>query len=475
MIIRQNQGLFTQNRYNYTQSQLNNTLNKLSSGYKINQAADDAAGLGISEKMRGQIRGLHRAGENIQNGLLLLQTADGGLGTITDPNLLRMRELAIQAANDTLTNDDRFKIQMEIDAIKEGIDDIVDGTEFNTIKVLRPPAELPTATPNGVVDIVLVFDNTGSMSSKQQNFAANIQNLISSIQGKGVSDIRIGILSYYDSNYEKSDFAGDKWTSDISEVIAEINRISATNDGGTENNMTAIEEVVNFYDFREYPNSNTNYKHLIIITDELGDDDYKTQDIAQLLKDQHIMLHGVMDSAPGLDHVIRETGGQKVQLNGNPNWGADLSKNIGEAIGSSANTPQEEGDMHPLILQVGANAGQHIKLNLYDCRTTTIGIDKVSVITREDAEQALTIIDKALQQISSYRSEYGAFYNRLEYAYNNVQNAEENLIHAESLLRDTDMAQEMSKLKKDQLLLQSSQAMMAQINQMSQGILTLLK
>ncbi|WP_341302078.1 hypothetical protein MHB44_06720 [Lysinibacillus sp. FSL H8-0500] len=87
MLIRHNQGLFTQNRYNYTQSQLNNTLNKLSSGYKINQAADDAAGLGISEKMRGQIRGLHRAGGNIQNGLLLLQTVDGGLGTITDPNL----------------------------------------------------------------------------------------------------------------------------------------------------------------------------------------------------------------------------------------------------------------------------------------------------------------------------------------------------------------------------------------------------
>lgn len=475
MRIQYNQGLFTQNRYNYTNTQLNKTLNKLSSGYKITQAADDAAGLGVSEGMRAQIRGLHKAGENIQNGLSLLQTADEGLASITDPNLLRMRELAIQAANDTLTNDDRLKIQMEIDAIKEGIDDIANGLEFNTIKVLSPPVETPVATPNGVVDLILVFDDTGSMSFRQQNFANNIQDLISSIQGKGVTDIRIGILNYADTSYDKSDFGGNRWTSDINEVIAEINDIAIANRGGIENNMTAIEEVINFYDFREYPNSNTNYKHMIIITDEPGDDNEKAAATAELLKEHNITLHAVMNTSSGLEHVVHETGGQTVQLDGNSNWGSELSQNIGEAIGSSASSVNEEDIMHPLILQVGANEGQNMNINLYDCRTKKIGIDKVSVITHDGAVAVLEIIDNAMQQISNYRSEYGAIYNRLEHAYSNVKNAEENLTKAESLLRDADMAQEISKLKKDQILLQSSQAMMGQINQMSQGILEILK
>ncbi|MGE7809114.1 flagellin, partial [Lysinibacillus capsici] len=94
MRIQYNQGLFTQNRYNQTNSEINKTLNKLSSGYKINQAADDAAGLTISEKMRAQIRGLNQAGENIQDGLSLINTADGALANMLDPNLQRLRELA---------------------------------------------------------------------------------------------------------------------------------------------------------------------------------------------------------------------------------------------------------------------------------------------------------------------------------------------------------------------------------------------
>lgn len=274
--------------------------------------------------MRAQIRGLEQAGLNIQNGLSLLQTADGGLGSINDPHLMRMRELAIQAANDTLTPSDREKVQLEIDQLKRSIDDIADGTEFNTIKVLRPEFELPPANPIGVVDLVFVLDNTGSMSSKQQNIAANMENLINSIKGKGVSDIRIGVLSYYDNTYTKSKFNANLWTTDSKKVVDEINAISQTNKGATENNMQAIKEVVDNYDFRDFDNSTTKYKHLILLTDEYGDDNGRAGEISDLFNANGITLHTVMNNAPGLSQVVKNTGGSSVPLGYNNDWGNQL-------------------------------------------------------------------------------------------------------------------------------------------------------
>ncbi len=117
-----------------TTAQMQKTYEKLSSGYTINRGADDAAGLAISEKMRGQISGLEQAAENIQDGISLMNVAEGGLGQIQNPNLVRMRELIIQAANDTNTMEDRQKIQQELDQIKAGINDIAEGSEFNLIQ-----------------------------------------------------------------------------------------------------------------------------------------------------------------------------------------------------------------------------------------------------------------------------------------------------------------------------------------------------
>lgn len=155
MRIQYNQGLFIQNQYNHTNTELNKTLNKLSSGYKINQAADDAAGLSISEKMRTQIRGLNQAGENIQDGYNLINVMDSALGTMQSPMLNRIRELIIQATNDTNTDNDRALMQQEINGLIEDIDDIVHHTEFNMIKTFIPPSQLtPGSESSGKTDIV---------------------------------------------------------------------------------------------------------------------------------------------------------------------------------------------------------------------------------------------------------------------------------------------------------------------------------
>lgn len=131
--------LNTKNQLKKNNKATSNIMEKLSSGKKINKAADDAAGLAISQKMRAQIRGLDQASQNAQDGISLVQTAEGGLSTINNPHLARLRELAIQSANDTLVDSDREKIQMEVEEIVEAIDDIANNTEFNGINLLNVP------------------------------------------------------------------------------------------------------------------------------------------------------------------------------------------------------------------------------------------------------------------------------------------------------------------------------------------------
>ncbi|ADQ14012.1 flagellin [Halanaerobium hydrogeniformans] len=163
MIINTNAtALNTYNKVNKFQKNLRSSLERLSSGKRINKAADDAAGLAISQKMNGQVRGTAQAQRNVQDGISLLQTAEGGLAEIQDPPLQRMRELALQAANDTYTENDRKAMQNEFDEMKNSIDDIANNTEFNTQKLLNVKIESVTE-----VDSVNGTDETGSTEETQ--------------------------------------------------------------------------------------------------------------------------------------------------------------------------------------------------------------------------------------------------------------------------------------------------------------------
>lgn len=153
-------------------------MEKLSSGLRINKASDDAAGLTISEKMRAQIRGLNQAGENIQDGISLIQTAEGGLASIQDPNLMRLRELAVQAANDTLSNEDRQHIQKEVEQIKHGINEIANGTEFNGIHLLN---NVPRSSETGT-----------TVNWEQKNIGINV-DIITSVEKLGSTYLATGV------------------------------------------------------------------------------------------------------------------------------------------------------------------------------------------------------------------------------------------------------------------------------------------
>ncbi|MGN7479021.1 flagellin N-terminal helical domain-containing protein [Solibacillus silvestris] len=458
MQIRYNQGLFTQNRYNNTNTELNNTLNKLSSGYKINQAADDAAGLSISEKMRAQIRGLNQAGENIQDGLSLINTADGALANILDPNLQRLRELAVQASNDALTDDDRQKIQQEVDQIIKGISDIASNTEFNGILLLAGTSgkDGNSIASGSLAQYVQQVTTSGGVTDKYTynsiDYATaiidfnNIKSAsdVAKLDGKGVyytccSCNQAYSIKFVDGNPDTSRL------NDLNPVMeVDISTITDGNDLISKIIETAYGQPGFVYDptpnnTNILPNGATSFvKHYSQLASDGG----------------KLYIYDYRPEFYGINWPINDSGVFKLNV-------------FGE-------TAESELPFLYLNIQAGSNSGQSVKVTIPSVTVEQLNIDPLSVSSQENANSAITIIDNAITKASNARSTIGAYQNMFEHAYNNVKNAEENLTKAESNLRDADIAKEISELKKNQILLQSSQSMMTQVNQMSQGILEIL-
>ena len=458
MQIQYNQGLFTQNRYNHTNTELNNTLNKLSSGYKINQAADDAAGLSISEKMRAQIRGLNQAGENIQDGLSLINTADGGLANILDPNLQRLRELAVQASNDTLTDEDRLKVQQEVDQIIKGIRDIASNTEFNGMYLLAGTADkdgnsiasgslaqyVQQVTTSGGVTDKYTYNSIDYASAIIDFSNINSASDIANLEGKGVYYTCCTCNQAYSIKFVN----GNPDTSRLNDAnpVMEVDISTLTNGTDLVNKIleTAYGQPGFVYDptppnTNIIPNGATNFvKHYSQLAADGG----------------KIYIYDYRPEYAGVNWPVNDSGVFELNVFGEAEQDKDLF-------------------LH-LNIQVGSNAGQSVKVSIPNVTVEQLNIDPLQVHSQELASAAITQVEQAIAKASKARSTIGAYQNMFEHAYNNVKSAEENLTKAESTLRDADMAKEMTKLKKDQILLQSSQSMMAQINQMNQGILEIL-
>lgn len=466
------------NRSNVNNEKIASNFQRISSGLRINRASDDAAGLSISEKMKALIRGLGQAQSNIEDGKSLVSVAESALGLIMNPNLQRMRELIIQGMNGTYTQEDREKMQTEIDQIKQGIDEIANNTEFNTTKVIRPPLVDEDSKPSGgVADIVFVVDVSGSMGKYQQTVAGNLQKFIGSIESKGVTDIRMGLLTYGNDNYTIEKFNGDKWCIKFEDLNEVLNNLK--NEAWEENGMTAMQLVADKYDFRE--NADAASKHIIILTNEAGDDNYKYDDTLDILKSKGMQVHGVYNTDPSssdysifYNNLIDETGGKSVDIS-DVDWGNQLSSVIGEHIGSESSVEIDEDKMPTLHLQVGPAEGHTFEVELMDARVSKLGIEDVCIDPIENAEESLKKIDEAMAKVSSKRSEFGAYYNALEHIGNNVGNYQINLTNAQSIIESAGIAKEIADLEKNKVLLQASQSMIARSNEVVKGVLELLK
>lgn len=476
------------NKLNAAGNLKSNAMEKISSGMRINKAADDSAGSAIDQKMKAQIRGLEQAGRNIQDGISLIQTAEAGLGSIQDPNLLRMRKLIIQALNGTLNQDDRMTIQNELENVKASIDDIANNTEFNTIKVLSPPlnnteeSTQPTSIPK--LDIVFMVDNSGSMTSNINTVKSGIEDFVSNLNG--VADTKVAIVNLCaGSPYDIKDFQSD--STQIANNLNGLTAVDGTKPYEVIENSIPGGVIGNNLSYRQ-----DSKKVFVVFTDTNNESGSSTElnsknaveglNISMGFDSDDIQTYvfGMGGYFPDsdFDEIVDYTGGKIYHPSGasdiSDKLKNDLVKDIETSISPSFHLQESLGEMPNIELQVGANSGDEFKVELFDARTKNLGIVDVTVNTIEEAKNSLEKVDKAIEIVSQQRGKFGAYQNALEHVSNNVSNYNYNLTSADSRISDADMAKEVMEAAKNGIIQESAQNILKQSDNMQQSVLDLI-
>ena len=396
---------------------------KLASGYRINRAADDAAGLSISEKLRSQVRGLNMASKNIQDGISLVQVADGALNE-THALLQRMRELSVQAANDTNASTDREAIQQEMNQLTAEIDRIATTTSYNSeIYPLNTQKVLPEIQSNGMN--VTLKDSTWS-------------GVYNNSQGGTTYD---GVM--YDTDGQAITLKG----------------ISLDN-----GKNILIDKNGNMGSYIPFAASRV-HKAWIYASHSLSLKDLNTDEDRYVYYMSKTTGHKMYLSA--LDNGI--------DSNGNIEWLLRSSRKIQpETLRYSI--PEPSRNAEGINIQSGCMSGEGIPIDFVDATCSGIGlIVPTDVSSFEKAGDTINNIDEAIDNVSAYRSAFGALQNRLEHAMAVDDNISENTDASESRIRDTDMAKEMVDFSKHSILEQAGQSVLAQANQITQGVLSLIR
>ena len=390
---------------NYTNNTnaVSKNLEKLSSGYRINRAGDDAAGLAISEKMRAQITGLETAQKNASDGVSLVQTAEGAL-TEVHSMLNRMVELADQSANGTYQDTtDRTQLQKEVDQLKEEIDRISEATNFNGLNLLD-------GSMVGGAKIDFTFGTT--------NLTASLGQQSKSVAG---GDATIKIVA--DQNADPG--------------------INVTFNKG------AVE---------------------IKLGTKGADSVYSAKDIEKAVRAAAAAAGAGAAANSNNEKIAKAYAGFK--LSGN-----DIHMKTGDQTAMQAASAFTAGTGDGLKLQIGDTAEDYnqLSVSISSMDSTSLGINGLTIATQEDAGKAVKMINDAINMVSDVRGTLGATQNRLEHTINNLSVTTENMTAAESRIRDVDVAKEMMAYTKNNILVQSAQAMLAQANQTPQGVLQLLQ
>ena len=477
-------------------SAVSKSLEKLSSGYRINRAGDDAAGLAISEKMRAQIKGLTAASDNSQDAISLVQTAEGGLQEVHSM-LNRMQELATKSSNGTYTDDvDRKALQDEVSALKDEINRIADSTNFNGINLLdgsmnsggagiafkinkgtgsnagelvndvnfefsAPEGykiEIKTATGAASAaggagkTLTITLDGTANKEYDQEA----INNLIATASGTP-SELQ-GKVSLKIDNSIVIKNAGAGSVAATQEAVKTVNAtaadaakgitVTSTKGGNVTSTLTFDANAANSLGTTVAGSGNTTMNLV-------GGKSYTASEINDMLSKAGAEMRVSYDGAYTGDELKAAGTGGAFTLAG----GAGLSTGGG------------------LKLQIGdtSDTWNQLELSIEDMHVTSLGIGDIDISGREGAVAAISKIKDAINQVSTSRGKLGAIQNRLEHTINNLGVTTENITAAESRIRDVDMAKEMMEFTKNSVLMQSAQAMLAQANQQPQSILQLLQ
>ena len=464
-------------------------LEKLSSGYRINRAGDDAAGLAISEKMRAQITGLNTAQKNAQDGVSLVQTAEGAL-TEVHSMLNRMVELADQSANGTYDNEvDRANLQKEIKSLKDEVDRIADSTNFNGINLLD-----------------------GSLSATKLDFGktlavggATAATVNAATGTKSAFDVGIGkdgttetlTVEYADENgtlhkveveYTSANTAAgnDKAIKDALSKSELSSVFDITSDGNGKFTLTSKvtgADGAKLTGISSTDNTSTAVK-VGAVTAGKNETVTLTGGAQNITAGNNFVLNGkTYEFVKDANTKPTIEGATAILIGAAP---ADTVANLNKALESSGikatvNTNdlvfETTKNGKGLTLQIGDTSEDfnQMTVSVGDMHADALGIADIDISTQAGAQKAVDKIKSAINSVSSTRGDLGAIQNRLEHTINNLSVSAENMTAAESRIRDVDMANEMMAYTKNNILVQSSQAMLAQANQLPQGVLQLLQ
>ena len=435
MVVKNNMSaVSTLNTLNKNSAALSSSLKKVSSGMKINSAADDASGYAISERMRVQIRGLDQANQNTQNGTSMMKVAEGAVSSTVDI-LKTLKEKVINAANDTNTDADRATIQKELDQSIDQINDnanvtyngkyLVDGSHNSTVKATTTAMtnESLQSTTVGTTRFCEMADRNGNSLN------------INSMDTITISFVKEG----------KTYSATAAATQSLNKLLENANSV----DGAKNTFKTTI--------------GTSSY-----IGKDIAGDTVHTADEKNALTIEASGT-GVKNQISGITISVTNTQGQ-VQKSANA-----VLDNFSESI-RAQNTSADNA----ISLQVGTKANQSIKVGLTDMRAEALGLQSSSgatlqIGTQQQANAAVNVLDNAVQKALDQQTTIGSVQSRLSYTSSNLTTASENVQASESTIRDADMAKEMTEYTKNNVLLQAAQSMLAQANQSSSSVLSLLQ
>ncbi len=475
-----------------TNRALDKSIERLSSGYRINHAADDAAGMAISQKMKTQIAGLEQASRNASDGISVIQTAEGALNEV-QAILQRSRELAVQAANGTNTPEDREAIQKEIDQLMEEIDRISTDTEFNTKALLDGNLDRKTYSSSTSVSLISISDavdcDTYELTVEEVGISANITggamtltDIVKEEAGTVIINGETVDISEGDTNDEvidkirtvcdrcniTMDTEGDVLSFKTKEAGADQsisiyceNGLLAKKLGLDVMTTTLADGTVEAVDSTDPTVKGTDAK-VVLKTEE---NDGKFSNTCTVIADGNIVKITDSDGFEMKFEIdeymfVDEDGNEKVDAAGNP-----ISGEVNISV----------LDAGPMLLQIGANEGQTVEVAIPEVSTRTLGLEHLNLLTETLASEGITMLDEAINIVSSVRSKLGAYQNRLEHAVANLDTSAENLTEALSRIEDVDMAEEMANYTQKNVLAQAGVSMVSQANERPQTILSLLQ
>lgn len=500
--------LNTHRQLNSASNAQGKSMEKLSSGLRINKAGDDAAGLAISEKMRGQIRGLDQASKNSQDGISFIQTAEGALNETHDI-LQRMRELAVQSSNDTNTDADRGELQKEVDQLAEEITRIANNTEFNTKSLL-----------NGAVD-----DNGEKAATFQigansnQNLSLNIKAMDAASLGvaadkttiSGTTAGDVDTVSFADTLGSKvvdaavltftysaggtvngsgsqtgANVADALTTNEASAVTATRTGAIATADGGKY--RLEFTDATNFKLQKETATPGT-YADVAGQTGTVGSafTGISGMSVTVAAADAGAYAAGdtmdftvTADTTTAKNVTVSNAGGDSQVINITDETATSLSVATGDFAGvniklDAGKTLADLGSGDTVTIASTTTTSAAATFANGSKTADAVAAKGINISSQSAANTAITSINNAIENVSAERSKLGAYQNRLEHTINNLNTSSENLTAAESRVRDVDMAKEMMEQTKNSILSQAAQAMLAQANQQPQGVLQLLR